>query len=164
LNKVKNEQQYIKFNLNGEKYAFSIQIVHKIVPMTVLTRVPYTAPYFMGITNLRGEILSIVNLKSFLNLAQSSPKEIEDFKLSDKSRVKELEERIIITNKDSNLLGFLVDKVYGVETVKEEDLKKPPINLNNEIADYIEHIYGEQDDFMVILDFSMILSRIKFTL
>ena len=65
------EKQFIKFKLGESIFAFPIEIVHKIVPKTTLTRVPYTQDYFVGITNLRGEILSIVDLKKFLGINSS---------------------------------------------------------------------------------------------
>ena len=60
--------QYIGFNLGANEYTIPILKVREIINMPAITRMPQSLPYIEGVTNIRGNIIPIVNLKKLVNL------------------------------------------------------------------------------------------------
>ena len=61
--KEDNKKQYIVVNLGVEQYGIDIQYVDNIVRMQRITRVPLVQPYFVGVINIRGEIIPVMSLR-----------------------------------------------------------------------------------------------------
>ena len=63
-----DEMQYIVVKLGDEKYGIDISYVDNIVRMQRMTRVPKSQPYFVGVINLRGEVVPIMSLRKRFGL------------------------------------------------------------------------------------------------
>lgn len=110
-NAVVNEaKQYIVVKLDNEQYGIDISFIDNIVRMQQITRVPKAQFYFMGVINLRGEIIPVMSLR-------------RKFELEDKEYTNAT--RIIIVKPESNAkIGILVDEVREVVTLDEENIEK----------------------------------------
>ena len=60
---VVEEKQYIVVKLGGEQYGIDIAHIDNIVRMSRITRVPKSQPYYVGVINLRGEVVPIMSLR-----------------------------------------------------------------------------------------------------
>lgn len=99
--------QVVIFTLGKEKFALETRLVHGIEKKMAITKVP-TAPHFInGLVNLRGNIVPIINLKSYLGMES----------------VKE-EENIIIVEIDEERFGLMVDNVYEVVEISNDMIEK----------------------------------------
>ncbi|TDT50628.1 chemotaxis protein CheW [Fonticella tunisiensis] len=128
--------QVIVFTLGNEKYALDTKLVHGIEKVMSITRVP-TAPYYIkGLVNLRGNIISILDLKAYLNIEY----------------VKE-EENIIIVEIDDERIGLLVDNVHEVV-----DIQNDMIERISESSGYIKGVINFKDYIVTLLEGEMLLN------
>ena len=92
-----SKNKYISFNLNDDLYCIELNFVKEVLKDTPITKIPGTPDFIEGIMNLRGDYITVLNLKKFLNLKSST-------KVSDKNPV------IIVKNNELEI-AFLIDKI-----------------------------------------------------
>ena len=135
-----DEITVIEFNLMPEHYAIDEYFVSEVMLLKELTPIPGVTAFVAGITNLRGKIISIVNLKNFLGITSKG--------ITDLNRI------IVLKNKQMEF-GILVDSILGTWTIKTSMLSPAPITLQGAEAGYVKGITSEG---LIILDGSNILS------
>jgi len=128
-------QQYIGFSLNQGEYTIPILKVREIINLPPLTRMPQSPSYIEGVTNIRGSIVPIVNIKKLANLEG-------DGVIGDKV--------IIVTSGRMNF-GILVDGITGVIDIDESDIE-PPENIINGSSEIIGGVARLDGRIMVLLD------------
>ena len=101
------EKQYVVFRLGKEEYGIEIMNVQEIIVPTQLTKLPNTSPYFIGVFNLRGHIIPLIDLKKRFSL---EPSEKND------------EERIIVIRLDKSV-GILVDSIQEVLMIASDEIE-----------------------------------------
>jgi purine-binding chemotaxis protein CheW len=99
---IENSNQYILFDLANELYAVDIDEINVIEQMLPITRVPKSENYILGVINLRGEIIPVVDIRIKFNMLV---KEVTN------------ETRIMIFKSNNVNIGILVDKVEQVEEI-----------------------------------------------
>lgn len=105
-----DSKQYIILRFDSEQYGIDISYIDNIVRLQPITRVPHTQPYFLGIINLRGEIIPVMSMR-------------RKFELPDKENTNAT--RILILKLEGNAkIGILVDEVREVVNLCEEDIEK----------------------------------------
>ncbi len=112
------DKQYIVVKLDDEQYGIDIGFVDNIVRMQKPTRVPSTQPYFLGVINLRGEIIPVMSLRLKFDL------DLKDF--TNSTRI------IIIKTEQNAKLGVVVDEVREVVTLSEDAIEKTSFDSNGE--------------------------------
>ncbi len=131
--------QLVIFKLNGQEYGIDIFRVSEIVPYSMPTKIPASPVYVEGVLNLRGQIIPIINLKERFSMENS---EADD------------RTRIIVTDINGNLTGFVVDDASEVLTVGENDIE-PISDMASKISKkYISGV-GKMDDgrLYILLNF-----------
>ncbi|MFP4199775.1 MAG: chemotaxis protein CheW, partial [Halanaerobium sp.] len=106
-----NEIQYLTFKIGSEYYGIKLIENKEVIEPPAITKVPNTKKYVMGVINLRGQIVPVINLKSKLNLSYENNKG----------------KKIIIVTDDNNLVGIMVDTVedvVGIDKNNIEDIKE----------------------------------------
>ena len=68
-------ERFLCFSLGAEEYAIPLLVVREVIAMPEYTPVPYTPPYFLGIMNLRGQVISVMDLRQKLGLKPRSDAE-----------------------------------------------------------------------------------------
>ena len=101
------KSKYISFNLNNDLYCVGLDYVNEVLKDTNITKVPGTPDFIEGIMNLRGDYITVLNLKKFLNFPQKT--------LSDKKPV------IIITCNELKL-AFLIDKINELFDFQQDNI------------------------------------------
>ncbi|MBQ8412364.1 MAG: purine-binding chemotaxis protein CheW [Lachnospiraceae bacterium] len=109
-NAVNDSKQYIILRFDNEQYGIDISYIDNIVRLQPITRVPHTQSYFLGIINLRGEILPVMSMR-------------KKFELPDKDNTN-LTRILIIKTEGNAKIGILVDEVREVVTLAEDDIEK----------------------------------------
>ena len=104
----KNTKKFLIFQLGEEHYATPLLSVKEIVEPHNYTPVPNCQPYFLGVTNLRGQILGLIDLRKKLG-----------FQPENRVRMS-----YMVFDTESGLLAALVDEVLSVTTIKDEDIEK----------------------------------------
>lgn len=138
-------KQYIVAKLGSEQYGIDIAYVDNIVRMQKITRVPKTQSYFLGVINLRGEIIPVMSMRSKLELG--------DCEVTNTTRI------IIIKPEQNVSLGLLVDEVREVVTLSEEDVEKVAYENSREDANYFVAGIGKYKDTLIsLINISEIIS------
>lgn len=131
-----DEMQIVVFTLGDEEFGVDISQVWEIIKLTEITSVPDVPDYMEGIINLRGKIVTVIDLSK---------------KLRNKAIEAKNETRIMIVNVHDNTLGMIVDSVSEVMSLSMDTVSPPPKNLSTTIhEDFIEGV-GKLDERLIIL-------------
>jgi len=141
-NKLK-ELDIVEFKIAGETYGIELKQIRTIHPLKNLTYIPGAPDFISGIINLRGEIISVVDLKKFFDLP--------DQELTPLCQV-------IILSSDNMEFGILADEILGVIQIPETGIQPSLPTLTGIRAAYLKGVTGNG---MVILDGDELLSDEK---
>ncbi|VAW52504.1 Positive regulator of CheA protein activity (CheW) [hydrothermal vent metagenome] len=139
--------QYLTFTLDNEAFATEISRVREVLEYTQITRVPCAPEYMMGVINLRGSVVPVVDLRLQFGMATSD--------LTVDTRVIIIE--VIIDGK-TTVLGTLADSVQEVIDLKREQMEPAP-SIGTRINNSFISAMGKLDDqFVIILDMNRIFT------
>ena len=132
--------EVVGFTLSYEQYGVESLYVREVYPLQEFTPVPCTPAFVLGIINLRGAILSILDLRKFFDLPETG--------LGDLNRV-------IVLFSEGMEFGVLADAITGVHQVLRDGLQPPPPTFTGLRREYLK---GVSPDRMAILDAGKILT------
>jgi len=135
--------EVIEFLLGPERYGIETRYIREVYPLRDLTPLPCTPPFVAGVVNVRGAILSLIDLKAFFGLPK---KELTD-----------LNKVVVIQNRDMEF-GLLADEVPGVQRFYAASIQLSLPTLTDIRAEYLK---GVTEDRLIILDAEKILSDKK---
>lgn len=139
--------KYLTFNLADEEYAVQILKVKEIIGIIDITPVPQTADFMMGVINLRGKVIPIVDLRLRFGLEYREHDE----------RTCIIVTEILSQNGTWALMGIVVDSVQEVINVAIDDLEPAPtFGVDLDIT-YILGIAKMENDVKIILDIDKVL-------
>ena len=138
-----NEERYLQFDLGKETYAVTLLSVKEVVTVPDTTPLPNSPIYFKGIMNLRGQIISIIDLRNKLNI---KPKEIDN------------EEAVIIIEIKGVSIGLIVDSINSVLNISMQNVSEVPEVSSQINAKYIEGVYHSDKNLTILLDLESILN------
>jgi len=130
----------IEFALAPERYAIESRYVREICPFKELTPLPCTPPFILGIVNIRGRILPVLDLKRLFGLPAKGITDLH---------------RIVVVQGHGLELGLLADVIVALRTVREDSLQATLPTLTGIRADYLRGITADR---LVVLDLGRILS------
>jgi purine-binding chemotaxis protein CheW len=135
--------ELLEFRLASERYALETRHVQDVHPLRDLTPLPCTPPFVLGIVNLRGRILPVLDIKKFFDLPEQGLTDLH---------------RIILVRGNDLELGLLADVIVGIRSVAADGLQPSPPTFTGIRADYLKGIVEER---LVVLDLDRILSDPK---
>ena len=136
-------EQYITFTIGEEDYAISIINVEEIVKVTNLIKVPKSQTYFVGLMDIRGKVVNMIDLS----------KKIMNKKVGESAM-----NRAIIVKIDGKSLGVIVDKVSHVVHFAPTQIDPPPPSVRALFSRYIIGVAKKENRFIIIMDIEKILS------
>lgn len=138
--KVDEQVDYkmVSFSLGGKDYGIDILKVKEILEINKFTYVPNTAPYVRGVHNLRGDIISIIDLRIMFGV----PKAKRENNMED----------IIVLLIDDKRIGVIVDSINKVVSVLPSSIKPPHPIFSNISIKYISGIVDNNSRIYIILD------------
>ncbi len=141
-----NEFELIEFIIENKFYGINVSKIREVIekPEKIFP-VPKTHPCLEGVTNIRNEIISIANLKKFLNIEESG-------------NVKK--PKIIITEFNAQKMGFIVDSVTRIYRLSWENVIPPDKTFAGHNA-YITSVVKLDDKIILMLDFEKIVMEIN---
>lgn len=140
-----NEQameRYIRFSLSEDEYAIPLLKVREVIAMPEITPVPQTPSYFLGIINLRGQVITVIDLRVRLGLKAERGEEMA----------------VIITDLGGSGVGIVVDSINSVLTPAAGEVSEKPNLAHNKAADYITGVYRKEKGLVLFLDINGLLS------
>lgn len=139
----------VTFSLAGRDYGVDIMKVKEISKISRFTYVPNTYPFVRGVHNLRGEIISIIDMRTMFNL---------DIKQDKNEKGKSAIENVLILKLKDSLLGVIVDSIDKVIGIASEMIKPPPALFTDINIKYISGVIEYEDKLYIILDSDRIFS------
>ena len=135
--------QLVGFKLGDEEFCIDIINVNEIIKMQKVTSIPNAPSSVLGIVNIRGKIIAVVDTRLKLNLH---------------SREYNNDTRIIIVEFENKSIGFIVDEVTEVLRIPKNILKDVPDIVSTEVnTDYIRSIASIEDKIVILLDLKKLL-------
>lgn len=142
----KEKVQYIVVTIGNEQYGLDISYVDNIVRMCKITRVPKAPFHYIGVINLRGEIVPLMSLRRKMGL--------DDDVFTDISRI------IILKTEEQGLIGVVVDEVKEVIALAEDEIDRNTQNAQSDKTQYINGIGKNENQLISILEISSILDEV----
>ena len=143
MEKTGEDSSYLKvveFLLAHEKYALELFHISEVYTLQEFTPVPCTPPFVLGIINVRGQIISIIDLRVFFDLPQGGITNLN---------------RVIILSSHTMEFGILADEILGVREISIHDIQTSLPMFTGVRAEYLK---GVTKDRVVILDGEKILA------
>ncbi|MCD6546408.1 MAG: purine-binding chemotaxis protein CheW [Thermotogae bacterium] len=122
--------QYVSFVLKDQIYAIPVKWVREIIRLPKMTKVPLVPDYIEGLSNLRGEVFPIINLKKRLGISGET---LENSK-------------VIVIEKNDQTFGIIVDRTSQVMDVEEDN-----IEIATASNDFVKNVIRMKDDIYMIL-------------
>ena len=135
----------VTFSLSGKDYSIDIMHIKEIAKAGRFTYVPNTLPFVLGVYNLRGEIIPILDLRLFFNIEVP---EREDNKM----------ENLLILNIDDQKFGVVVDKIDKVIGVQKSSIQPPHPLFGDINIKYISGVVESNNRLYVLLDVTRIFA------
>jgi purine-binding chemotaxis protein CheW len=140
---AKEEVKMLTFSLDNVFYGVDVNQVREVKNFEGATPVPCAPNYVKGVTNLRGEVVPVIDLRKRIGL-------------SDKE---ENEPGIMVIVQDKHPIGVIVDSVIEVLTLQKKDIETGPENLITARSDGIIGIAKHDKDLIVLMDIIKVLSN-----
>ena len=135
--------QLVTFIIGNEEFAVDIILVHEIIRMIQITKVPNSPDFVDGVINLRGRIIPVINLRYKLGLEK---------KPTDKNT------RIIVVEVNNITIGFIVDSVREVLRIPESITEAPPELTTNINSNFIKSVGKLDDRLIILIDIQKVIS------
>jgi len=136
-------QKYVGFNIASTEYMIPILTVREIITMPPITALPQLPGYVNGVTNLRGSVITILNLKALLNTdADDSTENIGN--------------TVVVITSGKMTFGIIVDGITGVINVDETKIEQPESFFNTDV-EKIEGVAKFDDKLVVLLNIRKLL-------
>ncbi len=134
--------RYLTFIVDDTVYGVQIADVNEIVPVLPITKIPESPPHLMGVVNLRGKVLPVIDMR----IKFGKPK----VEYTDRTC-------IIFVDIQELLVGLIVDGVHEVIYIADEDIVQPPGIKADNRNKYLRGIGKVGEDVKLILDCNEIL-------
>jgi len=136
--------QCVTFTLEGEVYGINVMQVQEVLRETEVAPVPGAPHYVIGIINLRGNVVSVIDARSRFGLM---PKENDDLS------------RIIVIETSAHTIGILVDSVAEVVDITRSEVETAPNVGNDETSKYIDGVVSRGEELLILVDLNKLLSE-----
>jgi purine-binding chemotaxis protein CheW len=134
--------QWVTFRLADEKYGINVMQVQEVLRITEIAPVPGAPDEVVGIINLRGNVVTVVNTRNRFGL---QPIELDDAS------------RIIVIESDEKVIGILVDSVSEVVDLYDSDIELAPNVGNKESSKYIQGVCSRDGQLLILVDLNRFL-------
>lgn len=135
--------QWVTFRLDNETYGVNVMQVQEVLRMTEIAPVPGAPDYVLGIINLRGNVVTVIDTRKRFGL---EPREVDDAT------------RIVITEIEQQVMGMLVDSVAEVVDVRMSEIETAPNVGNDESSRFIQGVSSRQGELLILVDLNKLLS------
>jgi len=141
------QDQYLLFYVGGDVYAIKALSTSEIVEYTTITKVPLMPSFVKGVTNIRGNIVPVIDLLDRFSLGQTE--------VQAKTSIVVINYKI---ENETTQLGIIIDEVYEVDDINTDQIKDAPSFGAKIDKKFISHMGKYQGDYIAILDTQAILN------
>lgn len=135
--------QWVTFRLDGETYGINVMQVQEVLRYTDIAPVPGASYHVLGIINLRGNVVTVIDTRLRFGLAQG---EIND------------NTRIVIIETGRHVIGIMVDAVAEVVYLRQSEIDITPNIGNDETAKFIQGVCNKNKELLILIDLDKMLT------
>jgi purine-binding chemotaxis protein CheW len=135
--------QWVTFRLADETYGINVMQVQEVLRVSEIAPVPGAPHYVLGIINLRGNVVTVIDTRIRLGLATSE--------MTDSTR-------IVIIETDQHVVGILVDCVAEVVDVAASEVESAPNVGSDDSANYIQGVASRDNELLILVDLNKLLT------
>jgi len=136
--------QCVTFTLENEIYGINVMQVQEVLREVEVAPVPGAPHYVLGIINLRGNVVSVIDARTRFGLPTKESDEMT---------------RIIVIEVQQQIIGILVDSVAEVVDINRNEVDTAPNVGNAESAKYIDGVVSRGDMLLILVDLNKLLSE-----
>ena len=145
---TRSQGKYIVFSLAEARYAVPINQVLEVGEAQHITPVPNVPDWVMGVTNLRGDIISVVDAGAFLHLHDKITPEMSSM--------------CVVRNQKRNLTtSLMVDRIEGMLNLAEDLIVLPEASLGDRLIQYLQGVYDHDGQLLNVLNLEGLLSSME---
>ena len=135
--------RWVTFFLSQEKYGINVMQVQEVLRVTEIAPVPGAPEYVLGIINLRGNVVTVIDTRQRFGL---EPRELDDAA------------RIVIVESNDQVVGILVDSVAEVIDLQLSEIESAPNVGTEDSSRFIQGVASQNDELLIIIDLNKLLS------
>jgi purine-binding chemotaxis protein CheW len=135
--------QWVTFRLENESYGINVMQVQEVLRYTEIAPVPGAPPYVLGIINLRGNVVTVIDTRSRFALPNTETTD---------------QTRIVIIEAENQVVGILVDAVAEVVYLRQSEIETTPNVGNDESAKFIQGVCHKNDELLILVDLEKLMS------
>ncbi len=135
--------QWVTFKLEQETYGVNVMQVQEVLRYSDIAPVPGAPSYVLGIINLRGSVVTVIDTRSRFGLM---PADVTD------------NTRVVIIESDKQVIGILVDSVAEVVYMKASEIEMAPNVGTDDSAKFIKGVCNRDDELLILVDLDKLLS------
>ncbi|MBV2090073.1 MAG: chemotaxis protein CheW [Candidatus Thiodiazotropha sp. (ex. Lucinisca nassula)] len=135
--------QFVTFILMDEVYGINVMQVQEVLRVTEIAPVPGAPSYVLGIVNLRGNVVTVIDTRKRFGLPS--------VEVSDNSR-------IVVIESDKQVVGILVDAVAEVVELREDEIDAAPNVGTEESSRYIQGVATQEGRLLILVDLNKLLT------
>lgn len=145
VNEEKDDEtlQWVTFKLDNETYGINVMQVQEVLRYTEIAPVPGAPDYVLGIINLRGNVVTVIDTRARFGLP---PTDITD------------NTRIVIIESDEQVVGILVDSVAEVVYLRSSEIDSAPNVGTEESAKFIQGVSNRDGELLILVDLNKLLT------
>lgn len=143
INENVDHRQCVTFRLDYEIYGINVMLVQEVLRVTDIAPVPGAPSYVIGIINLRGNVVTVIDTRMRFGLQS---KEMDD------------STRIVIIEAENQTVGIVVDGVSEVVDIYANEIETAPNVGNDETARYIEGVVSRNEELLILVDLNKLLT------
>ncbi len=135
--------QWVTFQLENETYGINVMQVQEVLRYNEIAPVPGAPEYVLGIINLRGNVVTVIDTRSRFGLP---PADVTD------------NTRIVIIEAEKQVIGILVDSVAEVVYLRSSEIDTAPNVGTEESAKFIQGVSNRDGQLLILVDLNKLLS------
>jgi purine-binding chemotaxis protein CheW len=135
--------QWVTFQLEEETYGINVMQVREVLRYTEIAPVPGAPDYVLGIINLRGNVVTVIDTRSRFGLIQGETTD---------------NTRIIVIESEHQVIGILVDSVAEVVYLKSSEIDTTPSVGTDESSKFIQGVSNRDGKLLILVDLNKLLS------
>ncbi|EKP0307355.1 MAG: chemotaxis protein CheW [Aeromonas sp.] len=135
--------QWVTFQLENETYGINVMQVQEVLRYTEIAPVPGAPDYVLGIINLRGNVVTVIDTRSRFGLPSGDVSE---------------NSRIVIIEAEKQVIGIMVDSVAEVVYLKSSEIDAAPAVGTEESAKFIQGVSNRDGQLLILVDLNKLLS------
>ncbi len=140
--------QWVTFRLGNETYGINVLEVREVLRVSDITPVPGVPHYVLGIINLRGNVVTVLDTRQRFGLEAKGHDELS---------------RVVIIEINEQVVGLLVDSVAEVVYLRSSEVEPAPNVGSEETAKYIQGVHSRDNDLLILIDVGRLIADEEWT-